>query len=114
RRDAPHEETLNRHRAADCAQGKAMTAPLADALARTRIQEDLATSFVVEAAAGTGKTTEIINRVVAVLAGGFAEVGRIVVVTFTNKAAGELKLRLRAELERCRQQTEEIAIRERL
>jgi ATP-dependent exoDNAse (exonuclease V) beta subunit len=88
--------------------------PLADSIARARIQEDLATSFIVEASAGTGKTTEIINRVVAVLARGLAEVGRIVVVTFTNKAAGELKLRLRAELERCRQQATELAVRERL
>lgn len=88
--------------------------PLADAAARGQIREDLGTSFIVEAAAGTGKTTEIIKRVVAVLATGVAEVGRIVVVTFTNKAAGELKLRLRAELERRRQQTTDPEIRRRL
>jgi ATP-dependent helicase/nuclease subunit A len=80
--------------------------PLADADARTRIRADLQTSMFVEAAAGTGKTTEIINRIVAVLADGTAHVGSIVVVTFTKKAAGELKLRLRASLEHHRQRTE--------
>jgi hypothetical protein len=38
---------------------------------------------------------------VAVLAEG-ADIGQIAAVTFTNKAAGELKLRLRQELDRAR------------
>jgi len=91
-----------------------MMPPLPDQDARRRIQEELTTSFIVEAAAGTGKTTEIVNRVVAVLAGGVASVDAIVVVTFTNKAAGELKLRLRLELERRRQATPEGVIHDRL
>ena len=57
---------------------------------------------MVEAAAGTGKTTELVHRIVAVLASGRAGVEQIVAVTFTEKAAGELKLRLRAELESAR------------
>ena len=77
-----------------------MTTP--DARDRDRIRTELGTSFIVEASAGTGKTTEIINRIVAVLAAG-TRVGSVVIVTFTNKAAGELKLRLRAALERARQ-----------
>src|SRR5262249_21930027 len=39
--------------------------PLADGEARRRIREDLDTTFVVEAAAGTGKTTELVSRIVA-------------------------------------------------
>ena len=39
--------------------------PFADADARARIATELQTSMFVEAAAGTGKTTEIINRIVA-------------------------------------------------
>ncbi len=74
-----------------------------DAEARARIRSDLDVNMLVEAAAGTGKTTEMVNRIVAVLAGGRATVGSLVAVTFTEKAAGELKLRLRAELERARQ-----------
>lgn len=77
--------------------------PLADADARTRIRESLYESLVVEAAAGTGKTSELVTRIVEVLARGVASVDRILAVTFTEKAAGELKLRLREGLERARQ-----------
>ncbi len=63
--------------------------------ARDAIAADLDDTLVVEAAAGTGKTTELVERIVAVLGTGRAAVGAIVAVTFTEKAAGELKLRLR-------------------
>ena len=70
--------------------------------ARVRIRSSLGESLIVEAAAGTGKTTEMVWRIVAVLAQGLAEIDRVVAVTFTRKAAGELKLRLRQELDRAR------------
>ena len=73
---------------------------LDDQAARDAIADDLDATFVVEAAAGTGKTTELVRRIVRVLATGKAGVGDLVAVTFTEKAAGELKLRLRQELER--------------
>ena len=73
---------------------------LDDQDARDAIATDLDSTFVVEAAAGTGKTTELVRRIVRVLATGKAGVGNLVAVTFTEKAAGELKLRLRQELER--------------
>src|ERR1700677_2300862 len=76
---------------------------LDDGAARDRIRTSLAESLLVEASAGTGKTTELIARIVAVLAGGLTTINRIVAVTFTNKAAGELKLRLRQELDRARE-----------
>jgi ATP-dependent exoDNAse (exonuclease V) beta subunit len=76
-----------------------VTEIFADASERVTIRSALDTTLVVEAAAGTGKTTEIVNRIVAVLADGRATAGSLVAVTFTGKAAGELKLRLRAELE---------------
>jgi ATP-dependent helicase/nuclease subunit A len=75
---------------------------LDDRAARERIRNSLAESLIVEASAGTGKTTELIARIVAVLAGGLTTISHIVAVTFTNKAAGELKLRLRQELDRAR------------
>src|SRR3712207_7363186 len=43
--------------------------------------------------AGTGKTTELVARMVHTLAAGRARINEIVAVTFTEKAAGELKLR---------------------
>jgi ATP-dependent exoDNAse (exonuclease V) beta subunit len=70
-----------------------------DAAARDAIANDLDTTLVVEAAAGTGKTTELVKRILRVLATGRATMVQIVAVTFTEKAAGELKLRLREALE---------------
>lgn len=74
----------------------------ADQRVRARIREDLATTLIIEAAAGTGKTTALVSRIVAVIARGLTTLNRIVAVTFTEKAAGELKLRLRAAIERAR------------
>jgi ATP-dependent exoDNAse (exonuclease V) beta subunit len=75
------------------------TGELADAEGRRAIANALDETLVVEAAAGTGKTTELVNRIVRILASGRAEVRGIVAVTFTEKAAGELKLRLREALD---------------
>jgi len=76
--------------------------PLADAEERRLIADALDRNLVVEAAAGTGKTTELTNRIVAVLESGAATIDGLVAVTFTEKAAGELKLRLRSALEEAR------------
>ena len=73
-----------------------------DSEARRAIAEDLDDTLIIEAAAGTGKTTELVNRILRVLATRRARMVQIVAVTFTEKAAGELKLRLREELERAR------------
>jgi len=67
---------------------------------RDAIANDLDSTLIVEAAAGTGKTTELVRRILRILATGRTEIGKIVAVTFTEKAAGELKLRLREALER--------------
>ena len=79
-----------------------MTAALADASARERIRNDLDATLVVEAAAGTGKTTELVARIVALVRTGRTTLDRILSVTFTDLAAGEMKLRLRSELEEAR------------
>src|ERR1041384_6272041 len=76
-----------------------------DAAARIRIRESLDESLIVEAAAGTGKTTELIQRIVAILRTGRTTVDRIVAVTFTRKAAGELRLRLPVEGDKARGRT---------
>jgi ATP-dependent exoDNAse (exonuclease V) beta subunit len=74
----------------------------ADQDVRDRIRNDLASTMVIEAAAGTGKTSALVSRIVSTLASGLGELGNTVAVTFTEKAAGELKLRLREEIERAR------------
>jgi ATP-dependent helicase/nuclease subunit A len=70
-----------------------------DESARETIRTSLDESLIVEASAGTGKTTALVGRIVAVLAKGKTTIDRIAAVTFTHKAAGELKLKLRAELD---------------
>ena len=76
-----------------------MTTPV-DSAARRRATTELDTTFFVEAAAGTGKTTTLVARIVAIVAGGRARLSEIVAITFTEKAAGELKQRLREQLEK--------------
>ncbi len=69
------------------------------------IASELERNVVVEAAAGTGKTTEMVRRMVALIAAGRATVDRIVAMTFTEKAAGEMKLKIRSQLEGARQES---------
>jgi len=69
-----------------------------DQPARDRARTGLSESSLLEAGAGTGKTTVLLDRVAEILK---TEVPleKIAVITFTEKAAGELKLRLRRRLE---------------
>lgn len=84
---------------------------LVDQKARETIRTALDKTLVVEAAAGTGKTSELVERMIAVVATGSTTIDRMVGVTFTEKAAGELKLRLRAELERARARAKDARVR---
>src|SRR5439155_1598450 len=52
------------------APAEASVTRLADQEARDRIRDDLGTTLVVEAASGTGKTTELVTRMVALLTAG--------------------------------------------
>ena len=70
-------------------------------------------SCVVEASAGTGKTTALVNRIVDAIAAG-TPVESIVAVTFTHAAAGNMKLRVRHELEQRRASELDPQTRERL
>ncbi|HEX9185883.1 MAG TPA: UvrD-helicase domain-containing protein, partial [Vicinamibacteria bacterium] len=74
--------------------------PPADQAVRTRVVTDFDTTLLLEAGAGTGKTTVLVSRILALLRKGKAPIDRIVAITFTEKAAGELKSRLRDEIER--------------
>jgi ATP-dependent helicase/nuclease subunit A len=75
------------------------TRPLSDQSARDRIANDLDANLCVEAGAGTGKTTELVKRVVNLLATDRVKVDQLVVITFTEKAAAELATRVRDALE---------------
>src|SRR6185503_7305328 len=76
-----------------------MTRPPGDQDTRDRVVRDFDTTFLLEAGAGTGKTTVLVSRVLALVRSGRATLDRIVAITFSEKAAGELKLRLREEIE---------------
>ena len=67
---------------------------------RQRIATSLDESLFVEAGAGTGKTTELVARVVALIATGKTEMNGIAAITFTEAAVAELRERVRRELEK--------------
>lgn len=72
---------------------------LTDAAERTRIAEDLDATLFVEAGAGSGKTKSLVDRVGSMVAAG-EPIRHIAAITFTEKAAAELRDRIRRELER--------------
>jgi ATP-dependent helicase/nuclease subunit A len=74
--------------------------PLPDQAARDAIRSDLETNLLVEAGAGSGKTTELVARMVSLLETGTASADEIAAVTFTRKAAGELREHFQAAVER--------------
>lgn len=78
-----------------------------DQAARDRIDTDLQTDLLVAAGAGSGKTTKLVDRYLALLDAGF-EPATIAVVTFTRRAAGEMRARIRRRLRaRAREATDE-------
>ncbi len=72
--------------------------PLADAESRLRIQDAIGRNLLVEAAAGTGKTTSLVDRMVALVGSG-TSVERVCAVTFTIKAAAQLDQKFQNALE---------------
>ncbi|MBU8919845.1 UvrD-helicase domain-containing protein [Bacillus sp. FJAT-29953] len=76
-----------------------MTKVIFDQAAREKIKHELGTNFLVEAGAGSGKTTSLVDRMVNLIYTGSAEIHQIVAITFTRKAADELKVRFQAKLE---------------
>lgn len=59
-----------------------------DSTSRNRIISEINTNFFVEAGAGSGKTTMLVSRMVAMVEAGI-EIGKICAITFTKAAAGE-------------------------
>ena len=72
----------------------------ADDDVRQRLRQDFDTTFFVEAGAGTGKTTTLVNRIVALVAEGRLSTAGLVAITFTEAAAAELRARVREGLEK--------------
>ncbi|MDA0745508.1 MAG: UvrD-helicase domain-containing protein, partial [bacterium] len=78
-----------------------MNKPLQDQPARTTITQDLDRNLTVLAGAGAGKTHALIERMVGIVSTGRVNVDRMAAITFTRKAAGEMRgrffLRLREQ-----------------
>jgi ATP-dependent helicase/nuclease subunit A len=70
-----------------------------DADARARIESALDVNLLVEAAAGTGKTTSLVRRVAALIRTGRCEIGTLAAITFTVKAAAHLREKVQEALE---------------
>lgn len=61
-----------------------------DQISRNRIVTDIDSNFFVEAGAGSGKTTMLVNRMVAMVEQG-RDISRICAITFTKAAANEFR-----------------------
>ncbi len=70
-----------------------------DARERERISKSLNETLFVEAGAGTGKTTSLVDRTMTLVTSGATILDRIAAITFTEAAAAELRDRIRNELE---------------
>ena len=70
-----------------------------DTLSRQKIVENIASNFFVEAGAGSGKTTILVKRMVAMVEQGL-DVSKICAITFTKAAAGEFYDRFQKALVR--------------
>lgn len=77
-----------------------MSSSRSDTESRELILSQLDKNYMVEASAGTGKTTNIVGRMVSLIATGSCEVHQLVAVTFTRKASAELRDRFNAEVRR--------------
>ena len=74
-------------------------ADLPDGAARDEIRTALDVTLLVEAGAGSGKTTMLVDRMLALLAAGKARPENLAAVTFTRKAASHLRRRFQSALE---------------
>ena len=75
------------------------TAVPADEGVRQRIREDFETTFLVEAGAGTGKTSALVDRIAGLVEAGRLKPPELVAITFTEAAAAELRARVRQRLQ---------------
>ncbi|MGI6550420.1 MAG: UvrD-helicase domain-containing protein [Syntrophomonadales bacterium] len=92
--------------------GKAMK--LTDDAARQQIKVDLDSCLLVEAGAGSGKTASLVSRMLALVREGKCQISTIAAVTFTRKAAAEMKGRLQISLEKALRKEIDSAKKERL
>lgn len=82
-----------------------------DRVARDRITTELGATLFVDAGAGSGKTSALVDRVVALVTDLGVPLESVAAITFTEKAAGELRDRIRTRLERRSEQDPDPKVR---
>ncbi|MCL7748755.1 UvrD-helicase domain-containing protein [Halalkalibacter alkaliphilus] len=87
---------------------------IVDQLERDKISKELTTNFLVEAGAGSGKTHSLVERMVNLITSNTFKIQQIVAITFTRKAADELKERFQTGLEKKRKATEDPLVKQRV
>ena len=80
---------------------------LIDRKAREKIVKELNCNILVEASAGSGKTSSLIQRMAALIKSGKFKVDEISAITFTRKAAIELKERFQQKIEESFRETKD-------
>src|SRR5512140_566764 len=79
---------------------------MSDEAARQAIERDLDQTIFVDAGAGSGKTRELVERIVRLVADEKAPLSSIAAITFTDAAAAELRDRVRAALQQAAERVE--------
>ncbi|OGD17274.1 hypothetical protein A2V47_06045 [Candidatus Atribacteria bacterium RBG_19FT_COMBO_35_14] len=80
---------------------------LIDQKARDKIIKETNRNILVEASAGSGKTSSLIQRMAVLIKSGKFKVDEIAAITFTRKAAIELKERFQQKIENSFRETED-------
>ncbi|MGH9047922.1 MAG: UvrD-helicase domain-containing protein, partial [Acidimicrobiales bacterium] len=71
---------------------------IVDGAARSRIAHDLTSRLAVDAGAGSGKTSSLVERIVTLVLEKQVPMASVAAITFTEAAAAELRARIRATL----------------
>ena len=82
-----------------------------DQIARKKIRHDVHSNFFVEAGAGSGKTSVLVDRMVAMVEEGM-DISKICAITFTKAAAGEFYARFYKKLSESKSKNAQAALRD--
>jgi len=85
---------------------------LKDKKARDQIEKNLEANILVEAGAGSGKTTSLVKRMANLIINNRCRVEEMAAITFTRKAAAELREKFQDELEKSYNTREDPRVKE--
>ena len=106
-------ESMGKRKASDTAKSASEKPVPPDQDRREAIVTQLDTTMLVEASAGAGKTRSMVDRMIALVSEGKCRVETLAAITFTRKAAAELRARFQLALEKAAREAQD-ATRQRL